>query len=262
MDRIVEISQSGRGGSIYYREGNNSASFDWEFASPPALALVFGPKSEAWDRRYPWAGGRQAEIFDFVASEVVRQKAAGAGIEIDLEGGIISVFSPREPKPSRSPRKIPKPPAEEPHHVALGQIDTPDARAEVDAAFRDHLSADRRLAAAEIMHSQGRLPNLENFLATEIRNLDRPANGLERALRMAELHPTDEVKHALLYASYNATECAPQCARLLLLLSGSAKEPFDGNLQDMLRKLDLHNSYFDRKAAFDQLCRIVGMTLR
>jgi hypothetical protein len=47
----------------------------------------------------------------------------------------------------------------------------------------------------------------------------------------------------------------------LLLLTGSAKEPFEENLKDVLQKLDLHNSYFDRKAAFDQLCRIIGMTL-
>jgi len=90
----VEVSQSGRGGSIHYREGSNTATFDWEFASPPALALIFGPTARTWDRRYPWAEGRQAEIFAFVAAEVVREKAAGAGIEIDLGSGTISLHTP------------------------------------------------------------------------------------------------------------------------------------------------------------------------
>ena len=46
----VDIIQSGRGGTIYYREGANVALFDWEFAGGNALALIFGTKAEAWDR--------------------------------------------------------------------------------------------------------------------------------------------------------------------------------------------------------------------
>ena len=47
--------------------------------------------------------------------------------------------------------------------------------------------------------------------------------GLARAMRLAERHPSDTVKRALLWASYNATECAPHCAALLLTLAGSGK---------------------------------------
>lgn len=89
----VEISNSGRGGSIYYREDNNTAVFDWEFAASPALALIFGPNAEVWDRRYPWAAGRQAEIYRFVGEEAIRQKASGYKLEIELDSGTITIIS-------------------------------------------------------------------------------------------------------------------------------------------------------------------------
>ena len=60
LPRGEAISTSGRGGSVYYREGDNTAVFDWEFGAPPALALIFGANAEAWDRRYPWRlGGKR-----------------------------------------------------------------------------------------------------------------------------------------------------------------------------------------------------------
>ena len=84
---------------------------------------------------------------------------------------------------------------------------------------------------------------------------------MARALRLAERHPSETVKQALLWASYNATECAPSCAGLLLTLTGAARPPFPEPIQLLLRKLDLHNSSFDRKAAFDELCRLARMEL-
>ena len=91
---VVDISTSGRGGSIYYREGEQRIAFDWEFALPPAIVLIVGPKSDGWDSAYPWASGRRAEIFDFVGAEVVRQQVAGGGFEVDLESGVIEVLRP------------------------------------------------------------------------------------------------------------------------------------------------------------------------
>lgn len=78
---------------------------------------------------------------------------------------------------------------------------------------------------------------------------------------MAAQHPSEAVKQGLLWASYNATECAPHCARLLLILTGAAMEPFDEHIQQILTKLGLHNSAFDRQAAFDKLRRMVGTKL-
>jgi hypothetical protein len=123
------------------------------------------------------------------------------------------------------------------------------------------LSIDTRLAAAEVLDERHRMPDFDLFLARQIHRLDRPANGLARALFLAEKHPSQTVKQALLWASYNATVCAPECAKLLLKLTCAAREPFRADVELILSKLGLHSSYFDRKAAFDDLSRRVGMVL-
>jgi hypothetical protein len=305
---VVEITTKGRCGWIYYREGANSARFDWEFAAGPALALIFGTAARAWDGAYPWAAGRQAEIYDFVGAETVRQKAVSARFEVDLDAGDITVLDdaigrrgkpgPAQVRPTSALKRfvssivpvwkqwaagqrydvaalkeITAPQRDQAVALitdrditwreveALAAIDTPQARAAVDAAAQHHLSIDTRLAAAAVMHQQGRLAEVDTFVARQLHLLDRPANGLARALAMAERYPSEVVKQALLWASYNSTECAPECARLLLRLTGAAREPFDENVHKMLLKLDLHNSYFDRKTAFDELCALVAMKL-
>jgi hypothetical protein len=313
-DPIVEIEQSGRGGSIYYRADEHSITFGWEFATPPALALIFGPTSQVWESEYPWAKGRQREIFEFVGAEVVRQKAPGYYFDYDVESGVMAILkkSPQHRAAARAKKRgAASPPKHSPAYEkflssvvpiweqwrddqtydvaaiakmtagerkevfglltgrdvtwreveALAAIDTPEARAAVDEASKHHLSIDTRLAAAEAMHRQGRLPDLDSFLAKQIRQLYQLANGLRRALLLAERHPSETVKQALLWASTNQTECAPECAKLLLALTGAAEEPFDAAVEQMLEKLGLHNSYFDRKAAFDELCRRVAMQL-
>ncbi len=296
-DPTVEITTSGRGGSILYREGDHTATFDWEFAMPPALALIFGTTAQHWDHNHPWAAGRQAGIYDIVAEEVVRQKASGSDFEVDLATGTLTIIMAPFVKRTRAHKRfkssmVPKPEGGSESYdsaviekmtkrerkqlvdlltirgeitwrdvEALAAIDTPEARAAVDAASKAHLLIDTRLAAAEVMNRQGCLPDLDAFLARQLRLLSEPANGLQRALEIARRHPSETVKQALLWASYNTTECAPHCARLLLTMAGVGKEPFDEKLKPMLDKLGLHNSYFDRKAAFDELCRLVKMDL-
>jgi hypothetical protein len=99
------------------------------------------------------------------------------------------------------------------------------------------------------------------FLAGQIRKLHRIDDGLERALRLAAAFPTDAVKQALLWASCNATACAPHCAATLLRLTCTGKEPFAEDVQQMLKNLDRNNSSYDRAAAIAQLCSRVSMTL-
>ena len=88
----VEITQSGRGGSIIYREGDDEIRFDWEFAMEPALALLWGPTQAQWDAQFPWAAGRQSTIYDFVGREVVRQKAPDRTFECDLDSGTLEIL--------------------------------------------------------------------------------------------------------------------------------------------------------------------------
>lgn len=271
----VEISDGGRAGSITYREDLHTLRFDWEFALSPALVIINGPTASEWERLGDWAAGRQEEIFQHVAGEVIRQKASGHGADIDLPAGTITILegrrrgsSPRRPLDAASElqgeleelielilREGPSGPAVD----ALAQIDHPKAEAAVNEASRHHLSVDVRLAAAEALHARGKLADLEPVLVRELRALNRRADGLGRALRLAAANPTPAVKQALLWASWNQTECAADCARLLVrLVSGPGTVE---TMAEVLRGLDLHTSYFQRKAAFDALCQKVGMTL-
>ncbi len=223
----VEISDGGRAGSVTYCEGVHSADFYWEFALSPALAIITGPKAGEWERACPWATGRQAEVFAHVAGEVVRQKAPGTTPEIDLAAGTITLLEPTRTPGRKRRGKSPAGPLDAVGELeddelealidlilaegmsgravdALAQIDRPRARAAVEEAARDHLSVDIRLAAAEALHARGQL-DLEPVLTRELRALNLPSDGLARALRLAEAHPTEAVKQALLWASWNQT---------------------------------------------------------
>jgi hypothetical protein len=88
----VDISQSGRGGTVIYREGDHAIRFDWEFAMEPALALLWGPPRAQWDTDFPWAVGRQSAIYDFVGREVVRQKEPDRTVNCDLDSGTLEIL--------------------------------------------------------------------------------------------------------------------------------------------------------------------------
>jgi hypothetical protein len=305
----VIVKESGRGGSIYYREGDQSIPFDWEFALPPTLALIWGPKAADWDRSFPWAAGRQQAVYDLVGAEVVRQKASGCHFNYDLEAGTLDIIRGRAPRTSRPDPARPAKhsptferfaesvvPAwkqwEEGQHYdlpalaelgpeelaeatdlllsrdvtwreveALAGVDLPAARQAVRAALSHHLSIDARLAAAEALSRTEPGFDLEPILARQIRALNRPAEGLERALRLAAAHPSPAILQALLWSSYNCTDCAPACAELLLRLKGLVTAPLDAETGALLGRLGLHNSSIDRGAAFEILCRQTGMTL-
>ena len=234
---IVDVTISGRGGGVTYREGDHRIEFDWEFAMSPAVALIWGPKRAEWDGLYPWAIGRQAAIYDVVGGEVVRQKASGGAFEYDLELGHLTILNETGAR-------------------ARGlYVDKSAAAAE---AMRQHTSVDARLAAAEATDDAA---TIEAVLAQEIRRLSRPDDGLDRAMRLAAAHPTETIRQALLWASYNATECAPRCAELLLTLTHAASDPLDADTRSILVRLGRHSSDFDRGDAFAQLSRRVGMVL-
>jgi hypothetical protein len=82
----VQITQSGRGGSIHYVEGLlHRISFDWEFGGGNAVAMVFTPSSEQWGSFGNWAQGRRDEIIKRTTDEVIRQKASNCVAEIETD---------------------------------------------------------------------------------------------------------------------------------------------------------------------------------
>ena len=234
---VVDIEISGRGGGMTYRESDHTVSFSWEFGMAPEIVLIWGPKRAGWDSQYPWAAGRQAAIFDFVGAEVVRQKVPDGAFESDLDQGFLTILDERGAR-------------------ARGlHVDKSAAAAE---ELRRHTSVDARVAAAE---ATGDSATIEAALAREIRRLYQPGDGLDRALRLAAAHPTEVIRQALLWASYNATECAPRCAETLMMLTNTLPAPPTPDVQSMLSRLGRHTSDVDRRAAFEDLSRRVGMTL-
>jgi hypothetical protein len=69
-------------------EGDRLASVDWEFGGGDVVAIIMSTPTDEWDRLYPWAAGRQAEILRCIGAEVVAQRARGCVID----------FDPREPR--------------------------------------------------------------------------------------------------------------------------------------------------------------------
>ena len=74
-DWSVGIEETGRNGSVTYRDAAGSLSFYWEFGGGDTVAtLEVGTESE-WRSRPPWAAARRTEILRRIADEVIRQKA-------------------------------------------------------------------------------------------------------------------------------------------------------------------------------------------
>ena len=86
MNYKVEISQSGRGGSINYTENEQALRLDWEFAMDGAY--IFVPRPEQWDAYWQsnniqWAAGRRQEILERVAAGVRQQQAQSSKVTIE-----------------------------------------------------------------------------------------------------------------------------------------------------------------------------------
>jgi hypothetical protein len=144
---------------------------------------------------------------------------------------------------------------------ALEQIDIPPALMAIKRALRDSASIDTRLAAAAALHRLGKLDEpIDVILAREIRQLSTIEDGSTRALLMAEEHPTERVKQALLAAAQSRTECSIHCAGVLCFLTGAASEAFDWNLRPLFLRLGPDEPEADRAAAFSELCALVKMT--
>jgi hypothetical protein len=88
----IKIEERGRCGVITYREGSHLISFEYEFGGGDCLAIIFGPKQEKWDTAYPWAIGRQLQIFTDMSNEVIARRAKGCFAQIDLRTGAVEIF--------------------------------------------------------------------------------------------------------------------------------------------------------------------------
>lgn len=143
----------------------------------------------------------------------------------------------------------------------LAALDSDRSWRAIEQAFARDSAIETHLAAAEELYRHGRLPlPLDAVLADAILRLRDIPGGSTRALLMAEQHPSEKVKAALLEASGKKTEIAMHCAALLCYLTGKAKEAFDWDLRPFFLRLAPDNPDADRTAAYRELCALVAMT--
>jgi len=111
-----------------------------------------------------------------------------------------------------------------------------------------------RLRAGELLHAAGDAADLEAIIVEGLTH-GAIGDGLAQAELLAEQHPTEAVKRALLEGALRSTDGrAVRFAALLFYLHGLAPEPFDWNQ----RPFFLRFAGPDRAEAFAELCRKIG----
>jgi hypothetical protein len=119
--RHVSIEDQGRCGSVIYHEAGNRLACYWEYGGGNVIAFVQCGSAADWASRHSWALHRRAEILQYIADEMLRQKARGCLAEINGETGDILLRQsgtapapaspPGDPVNISLPRKGPVPPA-------------------------------------------------------------------------------------------------------------------------------------------------------
>jgi hypothetical protein len=71
----IEYSQSGRGGTVSYIAGDKKINFDWEFAGGNGVAIIFIPEEKYWVVQTGIPLSQRQAILEFVAKEVIDDKA-------------------------------------------------------------------------------------------------------------------------------------------------------------------------------------------
>lgn len=87
--RHVGIEDQGRCGTVTYHEASNQLACYWEYGGESLVAFVQCGKAADWASRHPWALDRRADILQYIADEVVRQKAPNCRAEINQDTGAI-----------------------------------------------------------------------------------------------------------------------------------------------------------------------------
>jgi hypothetical protein len=129
-------------------------------------------------------------------------------------------------------------------------------------ALRDALlapSADTRLHSAARLHELGLLDDLGSFVAKQLEQVSI-LDGLTTAQRLAALAPTDDVRRALLSEAHRRPDVAFHFATTLCALTGAGKFKPYSEMRPLLLRLGPANSNEDRARAFEELCRMTGMT--
>jgi len=141
---------------------------------------------------------------------------------------------------------------------AYGVVNTTEARAALGEALRSG-SAETRLHAANKLHDLGEPIALDEIGAKELSSVTL-LDGMSVALRIAARVPTPAVRRALLDGARDRPEVAFHFAATLCSVAGLGRATFGSELRPFLLRLGPHSPRQERRAAFGELCRRLGMT--
>jgi hypothetical protein len=79
----VECEPAGQCGYFFYHEDARELSFYWEYGAGDVVVIVRADDPTRLTTRHPWIIGREREILQRVADEVVRRRAPTCTAEID-----------------------------------------------------------------------------------------------------------------------------------------------------------------------------------
>jgi hypothetical protein len=140
---------------------------------------------------------------------------------------------------------------------ALAQIDSPAARAAVEAALKDPDPQVRREAmryASDKVDPADRERRLLALIPTAA-----PFGGLTEALDdIEEFHPPSVIDAMLRATLRGDGEAAVHFAAMLFYLHGKAAEPFDWSHRPFFLRFNTTDRA-ERCAAFEELCRVIGV---
>jgi hypothetical protein len=79
----VECEPAGQSGYFFYHEGTRELPLYWEYGGGDIVVVVRADDASKLTTRHPWIVGREREILERVAGEVVRRRAPTCRAEID-----------------------------------------------------------------------------------------------------------------------------------------------------------------------------------
>ena len=87
----VECEPVGKSGYVFYHEGSRELPLYWEYGGGDVVVIVRADDPSKFWMRHPWIAGREREILERVAAEVVRQRAPSCRADIDEKAFCIYV---------------------------------------------------------------------------------------------------------------------------------------------------------------------------
>jgi hypothetical protein len=140
---------------------------------------------------------------------------------------------------------------------ALAQIDTPAARAALEAALKDPDPQVRREAMLHVPDKVDPADRERRLLA--LIKTASPFGGLTEALDdIEEFHPPSVINAMLRATLQGDGEAAVHFAAMLFFLHGKAAEPFDWSHRPFFLRFNTTDPA-ERRAAFDEHCRVIGV---